>query len=57
MTRRKGKYAIAYALRPGQNMVRYSYEVPYPGEFRHREGVDHLSGGARAGSGLTKACR
>ena len=27
----KGKYAIAYALRPGQNTVRYSYEVPYPG--------------------------
>jgi hypothetical protein len=26
----KGKYAIAYALRPGQNMMRYSYEVPYP---------------------------
>jgi hypothetical protein len=26
----KGKYAIAYALRPGQNTVRYSYEVPYP---------------------------
>lgn len=28
--KKKGKYAIAYALRPGQNMVRYSYEVPYP---------------------------
>jgi hypothetical protein len=27
----KGKYAIAYALRPGQNTVRYSYEMPYPG--------------------------
>jgi hypothetical protein len=27
----KGKYAIAYALRPGQNTVRYSYEVPYTG--------------------------
>jgi hypothetical protein len=27
----KGKYAIAYALRPGQNIVRYSYEMPYPG--------------------------
>jgi hypothetical protein len=27
----RGKYAIAYALRPGQNIVRYSYEVPYPG--------------------------
>jgi hypothetical protein len=26
----KGKYAVAYALRPGQNTVRYSYEVPYP---------------------------
>jgi len=29
--KKKGKYAIAYALRPGQNTVRYSYEVPYPG--------------------------
>ena len=28
----KGKYAIAYALRPGQSTVRYSYEVPYPGD-------------------------
>ena len=28
----KGKYAIAYALRPGQNTMRYSYEVPYPGD-------------------------
>jgi hypothetical protein len=27
----KGKYAVAYALRPGQNTMRYSYEVPYPG--------------------------
>jgi hypothetical protein len=27
----KGRYAIAYAFRPGQNMVRYSYEVAYPG--------------------------
>jgi hypothetical protein len=27
--KKKGKYAIAYALRPGQNIVRYSYEVPY----------------------------
>jgi hypothetical protein len=30
--KKKGKYAIAYALRPGQNTVRYSYEVPYPGD-------------------------
>lgn len=29
--KKKGKYAIAYALRPGQNTVRYSYQVPYPG--------------------------
>src|SRR5205823_12868677 len=27
----KGRYAIAYAFRPGQNTVRYSYEVPYAG--------------------------
>jgi hypothetical protein len=27
----KGKYAVAYALRPGQNTMRYAYEVPYPG--------------------------
>jgi hypothetical protein len=25
------KYAIAYAFRPGQSTVRYSYELPYPG--------------------------
>jgi hypothetical protein len=29
--KKKGKHAIAYALRPGQSIVRYSYEVPYPG--------------------------
>jgi hypothetical protein len=29
--KKKGKYAIAYALRPGKNTVRYSYEIPYPG--------------------------
>ena len=29
--KKKGKYAIAYALRPGQNIVRYSYELPYSG--------------------------
>lgn len=29
--KKKGKYAIAYALRPGQSTVRYSYNVPYPG--------------------------
>jgi hypothetical protein len=28
----KGKYAIAYALRPGQSTVRYSYQLPYPGD-------------------------
>ncbi len=28
----KGRYAISYAFRPGQNTVRYSYEVPYPGK-------------------------
>jgi len=27
----KDHYAIAYAFRPGQNTVRYSYEIPYPG--------------------------
>lgn len=26
-----GHYAIAFAFRPGQNTVRYSYELPYPG--------------------------
>ena len=25
-----GHFAIAYAFRPGENMVRYSYELPYP---------------------------
>lgn len=27
----KNRYAIAYAFRPGDSGVRYSYEVPYPG--------------------------
>jgi hypothetical protein len=27
----KNRYAIAYAFRPGQSTVRYSYEIPYPG--------------------------
>jgi len=27
----KGKYSIAYAFQPGQNGVRISYSVPYPG--------------------------
>jgi hypothetical protein len=26
----KGRFAIAYAFRPGENTVRYSYELPYP---------------------------
>jgi hypothetical protein len=26
----KGHYAIAFAFRPGENTVRYSYEIPYP---------------------------
>ena len=25
-----GRFAIAYAFRPGENTVRYSYELPYP---------------------------
>jgi hypothetical protein len=29
--KKKGHYAISYAFRPGQNTVRYSYQVPYPG--------------------------
>ncbi len=31
----KGHFAIAYAFRPGENIVRYSYEIPYP-EQHHR---------------------
>jgi hypothetical protein len=31
MDKKKGRYAIAFAFRPGQSTVRYSYEVPYPG--------------------------
>jgi hypothetical protein len=27
----KNHYAIAYAFRPGENGMRYSYELPYPG--------------------------
>jgi len=26
----KGHFAIAYSFRPGENTVRYSYEIPYP---------------------------
>jgi hypothetical protein len=26
-----GRFAIAFAFRPGENTVRYSYELPYPG--------------------------
>lgn len=29
--RTKGHFAIAYAFRPGENTVRYSYELPYAG--------------------------
>jgi hypothetical protein len=29
----KSHYAIAFAFRPGQNTVRYSYELPYPGNI------------------------
>jgi len=29
--KKKGHYAISYAFRPGQNTVRYSYQMPYPG--------------------------
>ena len=28
--RGKGKYAIAYAFQPGDNGVRFSYQIPYP---------------------------
>ena len=31
LDKKKGKYAIAYAFRPGQSTVRYSYDVAYPG--------------------------
>ena len=27
----KNKYSVAYAFRPGENGVRFSYELPYPG--------------------------
>src|SRR5690242_13194239 len=30
--RGKGKYAIAYAFQPGDNGVRFSYQVPYPSD-------------------------
>ena len=31
MDKKKKRYSIAYAFRPGDNSVRYSYDVPYPG--------------------------
>jgi hypothetical protein len=27
-----GKYAIAYAFRPGETSIRFSYDLPYPGQ-------------------------
>jgi hypothetical protein len=29
--KRNNRYSIAFAFRPGENSVRYSYELPYPG--------------------------
>src|ERR1700687_3252140 len=29
--KKNNRYSIAYAFRPGQSVVRYSYELPYPG--------------------------
>jgi len=29
--KKNNRYSIAYAFRPGQSIVRYSYELPYPG--------------------------
>jgi hypothetical protein len=29
--KKNNRYSIAYAFRPGQSMVRYSYEIPYAG--------------------------
>lgn len=29
--KKKNRYSIAFAFRPGNNSVRYSYDVPYPG--------------------------
>jgi hypothetical protein len=31
INKKNNRYSIAYAFRPGQSMVRYSYEIPYPG--------------------------
>jgi hypothetical protein len=31
MDKKNNRYSIAYAFRPGQSTVRYSYELPYPG--------------------------
>jgi len=31
MDKKNNRYSIAYAFRPGQSRVRYSYEIPYPG--------------------------
>jgi hypothetical protein len=32
MDKGKGKYAIAYAFQPGDNGVRFSYQLPYPSD-------------------------
>jgi len=31
MDKKNNHYSLAYAFRPGQSRVRYSYEIPYPG--------------------------
>ena len=31
MDKKNNRYSIAFAFRPGDNSVRYSYELPYPG--------------------------
>ncbi len=31
--KKNNRYAVAFAFRPGQSVVRYSYELPYPGNL------------------------
>src|SRR5260370_24500023 len=33
INKRNNHYSIAFAFRPGDNSVRYSYELPYPGNL------------------------
>src|SRR5260370_3254263 len=44
--KKNNRYSIAFAFRPGENSVRYSYELPYPGNLTTVE-IPTIYSGAR----------